>query len=74
MSMTSEQDQGITPAVTSAAVEILDAGDALVTALGAFLDGDIGPRVEAQGMAALERWQQASAAFLSIFDRDLGDA
>lgn len=71
---TTEQDQGSTQAVTSAAVEILDAGDALVTALGAFLDGDIGPRVEAQGMAALERWQQSSAAFLSVCERELGDA
>jgi hypothetical protein len=71
--MTSEHDQGSAQAVTSAAVDILDAGDALVTALGAYLDGDIGPRVEAQGMEALERWHQASAAFLSIVDRELGE-
>ncbi len=73
MSTTSEHELGDTQAVTSAAVEILDAGDALVTALGAFMDGDLGPRIEKQGMDALERWHQASASFLSICERELGD-
>jgi hypothetical protein len=66
-------DTGNPQAVTSAAVEILDAGDALVTALGASLDGERGPRVEAQALEALERWHQASATFLSIVDRELGE-
>ena len=61
-------------ALVEASVEILDAGDALVTALGAYLDGDLGPRVEAQGMAALERWRCASDAFLSTVETELGES
>lgn len=60
-------------AIADASVEILDAGDALLTALGTLLDGGCGPVVEARALGTINRWQAASARFLSVIDRDLED-
>ncbi len=60
-------------AIADASVEILDAGDALLTALGTLLDGGCGPAVEARALGTINRWRQASTRFLSVIDRDLED-
>lgn len=60
-------------AIADASVEILDAGDALLTALGTLLGGGGDPAAEARALGAVSRWCEASTRFLSVIDRDLED-
>jgi hypothetical protein len=60
-------------AIADASVEILDAGDALLTSLGTLLDGGCGPLVEARALGTINRWREASTRFLAVIDRELED-